>query len=116
MNGAQYCIYGDQAYVIRPEMQTVYPTALATDGYLSFNTSMHAVRIAVELNCKDFKQKLASQEFHRKLYEGKLPAVSMYIEAVLLSKFNTCLGGVCQPISYFLRSPTVLDRYLSCSE
>ena len=48
VKGIQYCIYGDQSYVIRPLMSTAYPTALATDEQLSFNTSMNAVRIAVE--------------------------------------------------------------------
>lgn len=31
VNGIQYCIYGDQDYVIRPWMQTACPTVLATD-------------------------------------------------------------------------------------
>ena len=77
VNGTQYCIYGDQTYVIRPWIQTALPTALATEEQVSFNTFMNEVRIAVEWNCKDVKQEFDSRYFHRKLQVRQLPAGSL---------------------------------------
>ena len=77
---------------------------------------MNAARISVEWSYKVIKQEFASQDFHRKLQVRKLPIGSLYIAAVLLRNFITCLGEVAQPSSFFSCRPPSLDRYLSCSE
>eukprot|EP00171_Calliarthron_tuberculosum_P002140 IDg2140t1 len=48
INNGQYYIYGDQAYVLRPWMQTDFPRALETPEMLAYNRAINAAREAVE--------------------------------------------------------------------
>lgn len=45
INRKRYCIYGDQDYVLRPWMQTVYPPVFTTAEQLSYKASLSATRI-----------------------------------------------------------------------
>ena len=113
----QYCIYGDQAYVLRSWMQTGYPRLLATEEQIQFNNSMNAARVAVEWSYKDVKQEFASQDFHRKLLVRKLPISNLYIASVLLRNIKTCIcGGGAQPTEYFDCPPPSLQQYLGINE
>jgi len=97
IDGIQHCIYDDQAYVLRPWMQTADPSLAATQEQLQFNASMNAARTAVEWSYKDIKQEFASNDFHRKLQVRKMPVANLYTASVLLRNFKTCLGHGAQP-------------------
>eukprot|EP00171_Calliarthron_tuberculosum_P020630 IDg20630t1 len=48
VDGKQFCIYGDAAYVLREWLVTAYPRHTATAEQQAFNVSMNRVRTAVE--------------------------------------------------------------------
>ncbi len=78
VNGMQYCIHGDQAYLLRPWMQTAYPRLNPTENKAHYNAPMNSARVAVEWSYKDMKLDFVSQEYHRKLQVRKVPVANMY--------------------------------------
>lgn len=48
IDGKQYCIYGEAAYILRSGLQTAFPRALTTPKQLEYNTGMSAVHESVE--------------------------------------------------------------------
>eukprot|EP00171_Calliarthron_tuberculosum_P001560 IDg1560t1 len=79
IDNVQYYLYGDQAYILRPWMQTAFPRSSASAEQVAYNTSMNAARIAVEWNYKDVKQMWTSNDFARKLQVRKGPFALLYI-------------------------------------
>ena len=67
INGRQYYLYADAAYMLRPWMQIAFPRAGATAEEEAYNTRMSAVRVAVEWNYKDLKQLWSLSDFSRGL-------------------------------------------------
>ena len=58
VNGRQFYIFGDAAYMLRPWIQVAFPSIGATEAHGLYNALMSAVRVTVEWNYKDLKQLL----------------------------------------------------------
>eukprot|EP00171_Calliarthron_tuberculosum_P007751 IDg7751t1 len=114
INGEQYYIYGDQAYVLRSWLQTEFPRATANAAQMEYNKSMNAALISVEWNYKYMKQMWASQDFGRLLQVCKVLMAALYITAVLLRNFETCLGHGTESEHAFACTPPTLHTYLGC--
>lgn len=112
IDGKQYCIYGDAAYMLRPWLQTAFPRVLATPQQVVYNTAMSAVREAVEWTYKDVKQMWTSQDFRRGLKVRKAPIALLYKASALLWNFHVCMYAGGQTKSYFDISPPKLAEYI----
>lgn len=112
IDGKQYCIYGDQAYVLRPWMQVGYPRRQATPEQLRYNAEMNAARIAVEWSYGEVKASWATQDYARKLQTGTVPVGKLYILCVLLRNFKTCLGHSTIATGHFQCTPPTLEQYI----
>ena len=112
IDGKQYCIYGDAAYLLRAWLQTAFPRLTADAAQTIYNAKKSAVREAVEWSYKDIKQMWSSQDFKRMLKVGKAPIGLFYTAAALLCNFKVCLGHGGQMASYFNSRAPTLDRYL----
>ena len=112
IDGTQYYLYSDQAYVLRPWMQVAFSRPTASAYHDAFNKSMNKVRTSVEISYGEVKLYFASQDFHRKLVISKAPYAMSYVLSVLLRNFKTCLGhGGINP-EYFQCAPPSFDRYI----
>lgn len=113
IDGKQYCIYGDAAYLLRPWLQTAHPRLNATAAELMYNKLMSAVRTAVEWTYKDVKQLWCSQDFKRSLKVRKSPIALLYKASALLWNFHVCLYRDGQTKSHFdIQAPT-LSEYIT---
>lgn len=112
INGTQYCIYGDEAYVMRPWLQKAFPRLSATAEELLYNTAMSAVREAVEWSYKDLKQLWTSQDFRRGLKVRQAPIDLLYKAAALLWNFHVCMYPGGQTKSHFGVKPPTLAEYI----
>ena len=100
VDGVQYYIYGDAAYMLRPYMQCPFCTVVATPAQLQFNRDMARVRVAVEWNYKDLKQQWSTNDYPRMLRLRKAPVSVLYVASALLWNFRTCLYKGGQVSSY----------------
>ena len=115
IGGVQYCIYGDEAYLIRPWMQVAFPTRL--EGEVDAeeeaqNTDMARVRLSVEWRYKEVKQIFTSLDFRRKLKVREGPVALVYRCAALPWSVRTRLYGNHIATS-FRCDPPDLERYLN---
>lgn len=113
IDGEQFYLYADKAYVVRPWMQTAFPGPTLTAEQAEFNRSMNTVRTAVEWSYGEVKKNFSTQDFHRKLIISKAPVGVLYVLCVLLHNFKTCLKHGGQGPHYFKCDPPAFDRYLS---
>lgn len=113
IDGKQYCIYGDAAYLLRPWLQTAYPRINATAAELVYNREMSAVREAVEWTYKDVKQLWTSQDFKRSLKVRKTPVALLYKASALLWNFHVCMYPGCQTKCHFDVPAPSLSEYVS---
>lgn len=113
INGRQFYLYGDPAYILRPWLQVGFSRTFATPAQLIHNAAMSAAREAVEWSYKDLKQMWSSQDYKRMLKVRKAPISLMYKGAALLWNIKVCMqhGGEAQ--SYFSCKPPCLSRYLN---
>lgn len=56
VNGKQYALFEDSAYIMRSWLQVGLPSVIATVAQGAFNTEMSGVREAAERSYKDLKQ------------------------------------------------------------
>ena len=91
--GEAMCIYGDPAYPLRIHLQAPFRNRVFTPQMLAFNSSMSAVRTAVEwlfgyvinyFKCLDFKKNLKI---------GLSQVGKMYIVWSIMQSALTCLHG-----------------------
>jgi nuclease HARBI1 len=92
VDGKQFCIYGDAAYVLRPFLQVGFPTVNADPETAIYTAKMNSIRIAVEWTYKDIKQNWTSIDYKRKLKVREAPIAINYLCGVLLWNFRVCLG------------------------
>jgi hypothetical protein len=78
INGEQYYIYGDLAYILRPYIQVGFQGPNLTTEQASFNSSKSLVRIAVEWAFKDTKQCFIHLVLPRKLNVRMTPVGVWY--------------------------------------
>lgn len=112
IDGVQFYIFGDSAYLLRPWMQRPFFRELATLDEKLFNTAMSSVRVAVEHNYKDLKQYWVSQDFARNLRVKKAPIALLYRASAILLNFQSCLYRRGQIVDRFDVTPPSLEEYL----
>lgn len=112
VEGQQYYIYGDPAYILRPWLQVAFSRTFATPEQLLVNKTMSAVRVSVEHSYKDMKQMWSSQDFKRMLKVRDAPISIMYKASALLWNFKVCLQHGGQVQTAFEVDPPTIDRYL----
>lgn len=67
IDGRHYCIYGDEAYVLRPWVQTALDYAPESASQGVYNTEMSRLVVFVERNYKDHKNVWTWNDFFRLL-------------------------------------------------
>ena len=112
INGDQFYIFGDKAYVLRPWLQVGFDSVNATAEQQIFNTEMSRVREAVEWSYKDLKQMWTRNDFARSLKVRQAPISLLFIASTVLLNFKTCLENGGQVGAYFECSGPTLSRYL----
>lgn len=112
INGRQFYIYGDKAYLLRPWMQRPFILVENGSDEAWVNHEMSRVRIIVEHNYKDVKQFWITQDFARNLKVRQCPIAYLYKASAILTNFRVCLYKSGQTISRFLLDPPTLDEFL----
>jgi nuclease HARBI1 len=115
VDGKQFCIYEDAAYVLRPFLQVGFPTVNADPETAVYNSEMNSVRIAVELTYKDIKQNWTSKDYKRKLKVREAPIAINYLCGVLLWNFRVFLGYGGEVLTYINCPASSLTSYLPYS-
>jgi len=115
IDGIQYCLFGDKAYLLRPWMQVAFPERV--DGEQDVyeeeqNTNMAAVRVSVEKGYKEIKQVFSCLDYKRKLKVREGPLGLMYRCAVFLWNVRVCFYGS-QTASFFSCEPPTVEAYLA---
>lgn len=113
IDGRQFYLYGDAAYMIRPWLQTAFPRVGATEEQLEYDTGTSAVRVSVEWNYKDVKQMWTINDFSRALKVRKSPIALLYISSALLWNMKICIEQGGQLVSFYNIAPPTLRRYLN---
>lgn len=113
IQGSQYHIYCDPAYLMMPYMQVPFIVIGENAEQKAFSKKMSAVRVSVEWSYKDVKQMWSCNDFARKMKVKESPISLMYIASVILFNFRTCLYGGGQTGSYFSCEPPTLDTYVN---
>ena len=111
-NGNSLCIYGDPAYPLRVHLQSPYRHAQLTPEQSQFNSSMSAVRVAVEWVFRDVVGYFAFLDYKKDLKIGMSPIGKMYIVCALLRNALVCLYGS-STSSYFNLKPPTLEEYFT---
>lgn len=101
LDGRQFYVYGDAAYMTRPWLQTAFERLGATPSQEAYNKSMSAVRVTVEWNYKDLKQQWSLNDYARSLSVRKAPIALLYQASALLLNFKTCLENGGQVGTFF---------------
>lgn len=112
IEGRQYYVYGDSAYLIRPYMQRPFLNGFATAEQVAFNSEMSSLRVLVEHNYRDLKQMWTSQDFARQLKVRLAPIGLLYKSSAILLNVRTCLYQGGQTIARFALPPPSLDEFL----
>lgn len=112
-DGIQYCIYGDSGYNERAYLQVPFQGSNLNPDQSAFNAGMAGARITVEWVFKEVKMYWSTTDFRRKLRVLQAPVGSLYLSAILLTNFRTCLYGN-QISTYFECSTPSLASYLRC--
>lgn len=63
VNGRQFHIYGDLAYIVGPYLQRYFHEPGTTKAQRTFNSVISALRVAVEWNYKDHKQQWSRDDY-----------------------------------------------------
>ena len=102
IDGIQYYIYSDAAFVRTPYLLISFKTEFCTGHESMFNFIMSGLRVSVEWNYKDLKQLWCRNDFPRMLKVRQLPVGMLYKASALLMNMRTCLyrgGGVARYFS-----------------
>lgn len=113
IDGKQYCIFGDAAYILRAWLQTAYQSISASPQEMMYNAAMSAVREAVEWTYKDVKQLWSSQDFKREMKVRRSPLALLYKASALLWNFHVCICPGGQTSMYFDVAAPTLNEYLN---
>lgn len=113
IDGIQYYIYGDSAYLLRPWMQRPFVREFATNAQLLFNTEMSSLRVLVEHNYRDLKQLWTSQDYARNLKVRQAPIGLLYQASAIMLNFRTCLYRGGQTVERLGLNPPTLDEYIA---
>lgn len=111
-DGGVYCIYGDPAYPLRPQLMVPYPSVNITPEQHEFNTAMSSARIAVEWAFGKVVQFFAFVDYKKNQKILLQPVASHYFCAVLFTNCHTCFNGS-EASKYFGVQPPTLQEYLA---
>lgn len=115
VNGVQYSVLGDKAYLLGPWMQVAFPSSSGVElqeEKEACKTDMAAVRVAVEWGYKEVKQVFPTLDFKRKLKINEDPDAMLYKVTVLSWNVRCCIYGG-QTSTFFDCQPPSAERYLS---
>lgn len=104
-----YCLYGDPAYPLRPQLISPYKGGNITPGQAAFNKSMSQVRQAVEWEFGKVVTLFAFLDFRKNLKLYLQPVGKLYAAGVLLSNCHTCMYHSQTSLYFNLRSPALED-------
>ena len=110
-NGDPLCIYGDPAYLHRPQLRGPFKGARLTQDEQEWNSAMSGVRVSVQwvfadINCfkfLDFKKNL-------KIQLGAM--AKMYIVCTLLHNARCCLYGSTTSQYFEIEPPSLTEYFL----
>ena len=111
-NGQNFCIYGDAAYPLRPQLIVSFLGNHLTAQQQQFNQQMSAARIAVEWGFAKVLKYFAFVDFRKNQKLLLQPVASHYFCAVLLANCHTCFNGN-EATSHFTLNPPSIYEYLS---
>ncbi|XP_013383168.1 uncharacterized protein LOC106153684 [Lingula anatina] len=107
----RFCIYGDPAYPIRPQLQCPFRGANITPEQHAFNSEMSRVRESVEWAFGKIVQTFAFLDFKKNLKLYLQPVGKLYAVGAILTNCHTCCyGGVIT--EFFNVHPPTLEEYL----
>lgn len=112
-NGRPLCIYGDLAYLLRPQLMTPYRQGdypVFTQDMIDFNTAMSSVRISVEWLFGDISTYFKFIDFKKNLKIGLSAVGKQYIVSGLMRNALTCLYGN-NTSDYFQLDPPTVQNY-----
>lgn len=109
--GQLICIYRDPAYPLRLHLQAPFRTAALTPDQQAFNTSMSAVRIAVEWVFGDIMNYFSFLDYRKNLKIGLSPVGTMYSACAILRNAYTCLYGSTTSSSFDIQPPTIQEYF-----
>ena len=112
MEGVQYYLYGDPAYVLRPWLQKGFRGVGLTPDMTAFNRRMSSLREAVEWGYKEIKLVFAANDNPRQMRVLKTPIGRVGLVSFGLANIRCCLYGP-QTGDNFLYKPPSLEEYLS---
>lgn len=112
IEGHQYYLYSDRAYVFHPWMKSAYRYPPSTKAHAAFNKSMNTVRPSVKWKYKVLKQQLTSHDFYMVLKVGSSPVSVMYIPSALVPNFKTCIYQGEQGSNFFHCTLSTQEEYI----
>src|SRR5579863_7953614 len=86
-----FCLYGDPAYPLRPQLISPYKGANMTPAQAAFNIAMSRVRQSVEWEFGKVASLFAFLDYQKNLKLYLQPVGMLYFVGVLFSNCHTCL-------------------------
>lgn len=111
-NGDPYCLYGDPAYPLRPQLLGPFKGGMLTAEEADFNKRMSVTRVAVEWGFGKITQLFAFVDFKKNQKIFLQPLAKQFKVAVILANCHTCIYGS-QTSTFFEVSPPSLEEYLT---
>lgn len=109
-NGDKFCIYGDPAYPIMPQLIPPYRGNL-TPQQEQFNKEMSRVRESVEYGFGKIQTYFSFVDFKKNLKLHLMPIGKIYLVAAFLTNCHTCMYG--SPMNALLGTqPPTIYEYL----
>lgn len=105
-----YCIYGDPAYPLRPQLLAPFSGELS-EAENSFNKQMATIRQSVEWGFGKLKTNFAFLDFKKNLKILLQPVGMYFVVGTILINCQSCLYGS-QTSTYFQCDPPTLEDYL----
>lgn len=111
-NGGHFCLYGDPAYGVRPQLIAPFRSARLTPEQAEFNKTMSLSRITVEWAFGKVISLFAFGDFKKNQKLFLQPVAKQYLVSVLLTNIHTCIYGSVVS-NYFGIEPPSLETYLN---
>ena len=105
------CVYGDPAYLLRPQLQAPFRGAVLTDDMKRFNTAMSSVRVSVEWLFGDVVNQFKFVDFKKNLKVALSPIGKMYITSAVLNNALICMYGNNTSTFFGIDPPTVHEYF-----
>jgi hypothetical protein len=110
-NGQPFCVYGDPAYPLRPQLMCPFKGGRLTQSQRQFNRAMSMNRIVVEWGFGKILQLFAFVDYKKNQKLFLQPLSHQFKVATILTNCHTCLYGS-QTSTFFNVSSPNLEDYL----